>query len=111
MLAIGIILILVAAGGGGYLGYLASRTSSDIVIGTSTTGIALSMLPVTLFGSGVASVIVLWLGWKLTGVGFRRKRAQRRELKGLRASGGAGTAGTSGTSTTAGTGGTHDSTP
>ncbi|WP_295696733.1 hypothetical protein [Lapillicoccus sp.] len=87
MLAIGIILILVAAGGGGYLGYLASQTSSDVVIGSTSTGIALSMLPLTLFGSGVASVILLWLGWKLTGVGFRRKRAQRRELKGLRASG------------------------
>ncbi len=90
MLAIGIILILIAAGGGGYLGYLASQTSSDVVIGSTSTGIALSTLPVTLFGSGVASVIVLWLGWKLTGIGFRRKRAQRRELKGLRATGGPG---------------------
>lgn len=89
MLAIGIILILVAAGGGGYLGYLASQTSADVVIGSSsTTSIALSMLPLTLFGAGVASVIVLWIGWKLAGAGFRRKRAQRRELRDLRATGG-----------------------
>ena len=102
MLAIGIILILVAAGGGGYLGYLASQTSSNVVIGSTHTSIALSMLPLTLFGSGVASVILLWLGWKLTGAGFRRRRAQRRELKGLRASGGTAPAGLDGT---------HDSTP
>lgn len=88
MLAIGIILILVAVGGGGYLGYLASQTSSDVVIGSTSTAIALSMLPLTLFGAGAASVVLLWLGWKLTGVGFRRTRAQRRELKGLRSSGG-----------------------
>lgn len=88
MLAIGIILILVAVGGGGYLGYLAAQTSSDVVVGSTSTTIALSMLPVTLFGSGAVSVIVLWLGWRLTAAGFRRMRAQRRELKGLRASGG-----------------------
>ena len=90
MLAIGIVLIVLAAGGGGYLGYLASQTSSDVAVGSTSTAIALSMLPVTLFGAGGASVIVLWLGWKLASVGFRRQRARRRELKGLRAAGGSG---------------------
>lgn len=89
MLAFGIILILVALGGGGYLGFLASRqTTTDVTIGTAATGLQLSMLPVTLFAAGAASVLLLWVGFKLTGMGFRRKRAARRELRDLRAGGG-----------------------
>jgi len=81
MLAIGLILILVAAGGGAYLGWLAVQSSTPVPL--SGGG-----LPITLLAAGAVAVLLLWAGFRLVAVGFRRRRAQRRELKELRSSGG-----------------------
>lgn len=80
MLALGIILVIVAIGGGGFVGYLSTQSSQTVTIG-GTTGITLGVLPITLFAAGAASVLLLWLGFRLSALGFRHKRAQRRELK------------------------------
>jgi len=86
MLAIGLILILVAAGGGAYLGWLAVQSSTPVPL--SGGGLSFGVLPITLLAAGAVAVLLLWAGFRLVAVGFRRRRAQRRELKELRSSGG-----------------------
>ena len=86
MLAIGLILIIVAAGGGAYLGWLAVQSSTTVSL--SGGGLAFGVLPITLLTAGAVAVLLLWVGFRLVAAGFRRKRAQRQELKELRSSGG-----------------------
>lgn len=86
MLAIGLILILLAVGGGGYLSWLALQTSTGVPL--SGGGASFNVLPITLLAAGAAAVLLLAVGFRLTSAGFRRKRAQRRELKELREAGG-----------------------
>jgi len=86
MLAIGLILIIVAAGGGAYLGWLAVQSSTTVPL--SGGGLSFGVLPITLLVSGAVVVLLLWVGFRLVAAGFRRRRAERRELKELRSSGG-----------------------
>ena len=85
MLALGLILVIVAAGGGAYLGWLASHSSTSVTL--SGGGLSFAVLPITLLAAGAAAMLLLWLGFRLVGIGFRRRRAQRQELKALRESG------------------------
>lgn len=85
MLAIGLILLLLAVGGGGYLSWLALQTSTGVPL--SGGGASFNVLPITLLAAGAAAVVLLWVGFRLTSAGFRRRRAQRRELKELREAG------------------------
>ncbi len=87
MLAIGLILLLLAVGGGGYLSWLALQTSTGVPL--SGGGASFNVLPITLLVAGAAAVVLLWVGFRLTSAGFRRRRAQRRELKELREAGAA----------------------
>lgn len=89
MLAIGLILILLAVGGGAYLSWLALQTATSVTL--SGGGISFGLLPITLFASGAIAVILLGIGTRLAASGLRRKRAQRRELKELRQAGGSTT--------------------
>jgi hypothetical protein len=86
MLAIGLILIIVAAGGGAYLGWLAVQSSTTVPL--SGGGLSFGVLPIMLLVSGAVAVLLLWAGFRLVAAGFRRRRAERRELKELRSSGG-----------------------
>jgi uncharacterized membrane protein len=65
------------------MGYLASQSTSGVTVGG--TGLTLTILPITLFAAGALSMLLLWLGWKVTGSGVRRRSAQRKEMKQLRA--------------------------
>jgi len=87
MLAIGLILVVIAAGGGAYLGWIAMQSSTSVPL--SGGGVSFGVLPITLLAAGAVAVLLLWAGFRLAAVGFRRRRSQRRELKELRSSGGA----------------------
>ena len=89
MLAIGLILILLALGGGAYLSWLALQTTTSVML--SGGGVSFALLPITLFAAGAVAMILLGVGTRLAAAGLRRKRAQRRELKELRQTGGSTT--------------------
>jgi membrane protein implicated in regulation of membrane protease activity len=86
MLAIGLILIIVAAGGGAYLTWLSLQSTTTIPL--SGAGLSFGVLPITLLAAGAVAVLLLWAGFRLVAAGFRRRRAERRELRELRSSGG-----------------------
>ena len=86
MLAIGIILILLAVGGGAYLSWLALQSATSVLL--SGGGISFALQPITLLAAGAVAMILLWVGTRLVAAGFRRKRVRRRELKELRQAGG-----------------------
>ena len=100
MLAIGLILILLALGGGAYLSWLALQTTTSVML--SGGGISFALLPITLFAAGAVAMILLGIGTRLAASGLRRKRAQRRELKELRQTGGSTTPTPTPTPTTSG---------
>ena len=89
MLAIGLILILLALGGGAYLSWLALQTTTSVML--SGGGVSFALLPITLFAAGAVAMVLLGIGTRLAASGLRRKRAQRRELKELRQTGGSTT--------------------
>ena len=89
MLAIGIILILLAVGGGAYLSWLALQSATSVLL--SGGGISFALQPITLLAAGAVAMILLWVGTRLVAAGFRRKRVRRRELKELRQAGGSPT--------------------
>lgn len=82
MLAIGLILIVLAGAGGAYLTWLMLQNSTGVTLAGG--GVTFAVLPITLFLAGAVAMLLLWLGFRLAAVGFRRRRAQRRELKALR---------------------------
>lgn len=84
MLAVGLILIVLAAGGGAYVAWLALQSSAGVTLAGG--GASFVVLPIALFFAGALAMLLLWLGLRLAARGFRRKRAQRRELKALRSS-------------------------
>ena len=100
MLAIGLILILLAVGGGAYLSWLALQTTTSVML--SGGGVSFALLPITLFAAGAVAMILLGIGTRLAASGLRRKRAQRRELKELRQTGGSTTPTATATATASG---------
>lgn len=82
MLAIGLIVIATAAALGGFSAWAAS--SSTTITTMSVLGADLILSPLHFFGAGAAAVLLLWLGFRLTVAGTKRKAAQRRELRDLR---------------------------
>lgn len=82
MVAVGLILVLVALGGGGFLAWMSLQETLAVYIGPS--GLRVGLLPITLFASGAVTMLLLWLGVRLTAVGARRRSAERQQLKHLR---------------------------
>lgn len=79
MFAIGVVLFILGVGGGVLLGLLVAQSTQSVEI--SAAGVSLGLLPVTLVVAGAAAVVLAWLGSRLAGAGFRRRRAQRHELR------------------------------
>lgn len=79
MFAIGVILFVIGVGGGVLLGLLVAQSTQSVEI--SAAGVSVGLLPVTLVVAGAAAVVLAWLGTRLAGAGFRRRRAQRHELR------------------------------
>ena len=82
MVAFGLILALVGVGGGALVAWLALQSSTGVTL--QGAGMAVTVLPITLFACGVAAAVLLWAGWRLLIIGRRRRRAQREEIKALR---------------------------
>lgn len=82
MVVFGVIVLLVGLGGGAFLAWLALNTEGGLTLGM--TGLQITVLPITLFAAGAVSMLLLWLGVRIIGVGARRRRAQRKEMKQLR---------------------------
>lgn len=82
MVAVGLILVFVALGGGGFVAWMSLQETLAVYIGPS--GFRVGLLPITLFASGAATMLLLWLGVRLTAVGARRRSAERQQLKELR---------------------------
>ncbi len=90
MVVFGLVLLLIGLGAGGWIGWLALQSDAGVTLGA--TGLQLTVLPITLFGAGAVSMLLLWLGWRVMAAGVRRRGARRRELETLRTA----TAGASG---------------
>lgn len=84
MVAFGLILLLVGLGGGGWLAWLALQSETGVTLGS--TGLQLTVLPITLLAAGALSMLLLWLGVRLMALGTKRRVARRKELKQLRTS-------------------------
>lgn len=82
MVAFGVILLLVGLGAGVSIGWLAWQSTDGITLGGA--GLSVTVLPVTLFAAGVGSLLLLWIGARVIGVGARRRRARRDEVRRLR---------------------------
>lgn len=82
MVAIGLILLLIGLVGGGWLGWLAVQSDTGVTL--SMTGLQITILPITLFAAGAVSMLLLWLGVRLMGLGAYRRGARRREMRDLR---------------------------
>lgn len=82
MVAFGLILALVGVGGGALVAWLALQSSTGITL--QGAGMAVTVLPITLFVAGVAAAVLLWGGWRMFVVGRRRRRAEREEIRQLR---------------------------
>ena len=82
MVVFGVIVLLLGLGGGAFLAWLALNTEGGVTLGM--TGLQITVLPITLFAAGAASMLMLWLGVRIIGAGARRRRAQRQEMKALR---------------------------
>jgi hypothetical protein len=98
VVAFGLILLLIGVGAGGWLAWLALQSETGVTLGA--TGLQLTVLPITLFVAGAASMLLLWLGVRFMALGTKRRVARRKELKELRtappAPGGAGPRSTDG---------------
>ncbi len=82
MVAFGLILLLIGVGAGGWLAWLSLQSETGVTLGA--TGLQLTVLPITLFIAGAASMLLLWMGLRLMALGTKRKVAARRQLKELR---------------------------
>lgn len=82
MLALGLIVIAAAAALGGFAAWAASSSTTTTTM--SMLGADLALSPLHFFGAGAAAVLLLWLGFRLTVAGTKRRAAQRRELRELR---------------------------
>lgn len=82
MVAFGLILLLIGVGAGGWLAWLALQSETGVTLGA--TGLQLTVLPITLFVAGAASMLLLWLGVRFMALGTKRRVARRKELKELR---------------------------
>ena len=100
MVALGVVLAVVGVGGGALVAWLALQSSTGITL--QGAGMAVTVLPITLFASGVAAAVLIWVGWRVFLIGRRRRRAEREEIRQLRTTSaeaeryraGAGTSGT-----------------
>jgi len=82
VVAFGLILLLIGVGAGGWLAWLAVQSETGVTLGA--TGLQLTVLPITLFVAGAASMLLLWLGVRFMAIGTKRRVARRKELKQLR---------------------------
>ncbi|HRW19878.1 MAG TPA: hypothetical protein P5181_13650 [Dermatophilaceae bacterium] len=82
MVAFGLILLLVGVGGGVLFSWLLLNNNN--VLQLSVPGFQIGLLPITVFAAGALSVLLLWMGLRLTALGARRRAARRAEMKELR---------------------------
>ena len=82
MIALGVLLILIAAGVAVVLAAAPEATSR--LIDLSAVGVTVSASPLALFIAGAVSVILIGLGLALINAGARRKASSRKELRDLR---------------------------
>lgn len=82
MVAVGLVLMVLALGGAAFLGWMALQSQWLVTLGPA--GFQIGVMPITLFAAGAGSVVLLWLGAKLTGAGAKRRAARKQELKQLR---------------------------
>jgi len=82
MIALGVLLILIAAGVAVVLAAAPEATSR--LIDLSAVGVTVSASPLALFIAGAVSVILIGLGLGLINGGARRKASSRKELRDLR---------------------------
>jgi len=100
MIVLGVLLILVAVGAGGFA-VIASTTTTQMIELTAL-GVKVSVSPLALFVAGALSVVLLGLGLAMTSRGMRRTVSSRRELRQLRreqATAGAGASASASTNT------------
>ncbi|MEO8556506.1 MAG: hypothetical protein ABI474_07525 [Actinomycetota bacterium] len=94
MIALGVLLILIAAGVAAVLATAPDATTP--LIDLSAVGVTVSASPLALFIAGAVSVILIGLGLALINGGARRKASSRKELRDLRRGQAADTVPTSG---------------
>ena len=82
MIALGVLLILIAAGVAVVLAAAPEATSR--LIDLSAVGFTVSASPLALFIAGAVSVLLIGLGLALINGGARRKASSRKELRDLR---------------------------
>ena len=82
MIALGVLLILIAAGVAVVLAAAPEATSR--LIDLSAVGFTVSASPLALFIAGAVSVLLIGLGLALINAGARRKASSRKELRDLR---------------------------
>jgi len=82
VVAFGLILLLIGVGAGGWLAWLALQSETGVTLGA--TGLQLTVLPITLFVAGAASMLLLWLGVRAIAAGARRRSSRRKEMRQLR---------------------------
>jgi len=82
MIALGVLLILIAAGVAVVLA--AARDATSQLFDLTAVGVTVSASPLALFIAGAVSVILIGLGLALINGGARRKASSRRELRDLR---------------------------
>jgi len=82
VVAFGLILALVGVAGGALVAWLALQSSTGITL--QWGGMAVTVLPITLFAAGAVAIVLLWAGWRLFRIGNRRRRAEREEIRALR---------------------------
>ncbi len=82
MVAVGLILLLLGVGGGGFLTWMSLQSTWMVRLGPD--GFQMQVMPITLFAAGAATVLLIWFGIRLVIAGTRRGRAQRKQLKELK---------------------------
>lgn len=82
MIVLGIILVLIAAAIG-LLGVWAASQAAAPAVTTTVLNSTFDVSPLTLFLSGMAAMLLLWIGLRLFGFGTRRTVSKRRERKEL----------------------------
>ncbi len=82
MVGFGIVLLIVGVGGGAALAWLLLQHNDLLTL--TIPGYQIGVLPITIFVSGAVSMLLLWLGVRVTRHGLRRRRARRAEMRELR---------------------------
>ncbi len=82
MVAVGLILLLLGVGVGGFLTWMSLQSTWMVRLGPN--GFQMQVMPITLFAAGAATVLLIWFGTRLVIAGTRRGRAQRKQLKELK---------------------------